>query len=457
MKFVVKLVFNLILIYIIYFIVTVFVMTNFYPKDTINLNNNYQSDKEGQDIIALIDNNKGLQARINLIENAQETIDIIQFYINDDEAGNIFINELLLQADKGIQVRIIIDGKYNHISGLTGAYLGLLTEHPNIKVKLYEPFQPLKPWTINNFLHDKILIIDNKQAMISGRNIGNRYFSDDVANFVYDLDSVVTFNGTDYESSALKQISEYFTSMWNYDYSVYPQGVSDKKLIADKYQDINKKIVNSNFVKESFNWDEISVPTNNITLISNPFDRFNKQPLVWNELANLINKAKKEVFINSPYIVPTKEIARKIELNKLKNVEITMLTNSPKTSPNILAFSGYLRYKNDIIKNNNINVYEYQGLGSLHSKSYIIDDYLSIVGSFNLDPRSAFLSTETMLVVDSDHFASLLKSYYQKQLDYSLLTDGLYSYKGEEIIIPPWKKNTFSIMRHVVALIDHLV
>jgi putative cardiolipin synthase len=432
-------------------------MTNFYPKDTINLNNNYQSDKEGQDIIALIDNNKGLQARINLIENAQETIDIIQFYINDDEAGNIFINELLLQADKGIQVRIIIDGKYNHISGLTGAYLGLLTEHPNIKVKLYEPFQPLKPWTINNFLHDKILIIDNKQAMISGRNIGNRYFSDDVANFVYDLDSVVTFNGTDYESSALKQISEYFTSMWNYDYSVYPQGVSDKKLIADKYQDINKKIVNSNFVKESFNWDEISVPTNNITLISNPFDRFNKQPLVWNELANLINKAKKEVFINSPYIVPTKEIARKIELNKLKNVEITMLTNSPKTSPNILAFSGYLRYKNDIIKNNNINVYEYQGLGSLHSKSYIIDDYLSIVGSFNLDPRSAFLSTETMLVVDSDHFASLLKSYYQKQLDYSLLTDGLYSYKGEEIIIPPWKKNTFSIMRHVVALIDHLV
>ena len=159
MKFVVKLVFNLILIYIIYFIVTVFVMTNFYPKDTINLNNNYQSDKEGQDIIALIDNNKGLQARINLIENAQETIDIIQFYINDDEAGNIFINELLLQADKGIQVRIIIDGKYNHISGLTGAYLGLLTEHPNIKVKLYEPFQPLKPWTINNFLHDKILII----------------------------------------------------------------------------------------------------------------------------------------------------------------------------------------------------------------------------------------------------------------------------------------------------------
>ena len=457
MKFVVKLVFNLILIYIIYFIVTVFVMTNFYPKDTINLNNNYQSDKEGQDIIALIDNNKGLQARINLIENAQETIDIIQFYINDDEAGNIFINELLLQADKGIQVRIIIDGKYNHISGLTGAYLGLLTEHPNIKVKLYEPFQPLKPWTINNFLHDKILIIDNKQAMISGRNIGNRYFSDDVANFVYDLDSVVTFNGTDYESSALKQISEYFTSMWNYDYSVYPQGVSDKKLIADKYQDINKKIVNSNFVKESFNWDEISVPTNNITLISNPFDRFNKQPLVWNELANLINKAKKEVFINSPYIVPTKEIARKIELNKLKNVEITMLTNSPKTSPNILAFSGYLRYKNDIIKNNNINIYEYQGLGSLHSKSYIIDDYLSIVGSFNLDPRSAFLSTETMLVVDSDHFASLLKSYYQKQLDYSLLTDGLYSYKEEEIIIPPWKKNTFSIMRHVVALIDHLV
>lgn len=457
MKLIVKLVFNLILIYIVYFVFTVFVITNFYPKATTDLKINYQSNKNGQDVIALINNNKGLQARINLIENALDTIDIIQFYINDDETGNIFINEILQQANKGIQVRIIIDGKYNHISGLTGPYLNFLIQHPNIKVKLFEPFQVLKPWTINNILHDKMLIIDKKQAMISGRNIGNRYFTDAEDNFVYDLDSVVTFIGSDYESSVLKQMADYFQAMWNHQYSVYAQGSGKKIQVAEKLHSIKQISVNSNFVKESLNWDEISVPTNNITLLYNPFDRFNKQPLVWNELANLINKAEKEVFINSPYIVPTKEIVRKINIDKLKNVEITMLTNSPKTSPNILGFSGYLRYKNSIIENNNINVYEYQGLGSLHSKSYIIDDSLSIVGSFNLDPRSAFLSTETMLVVDSEHFASLLKSYYQKQLDNSLLTDGLYSYKGKEINIPSWRKVTFSIMRHVVALIDHLV
>jgi len=53
-------------------------------------------------------------------------------------------------------------------------------------------------------------------------------------------------------------------------------------------------------------------------------------------------------------------------------------------------------------------LYEYYGEGTIHAKSYIFDQRISMIGSFNLDPRSAFLSTESMVVIDSIPIAKAL-------------------------------------------------
>ena len=48
-----------------------------------------------------------------------------------------------------------------------------------------------------------------------------------------------------------------------------------------------------------------------------------------------------------------------------------------------------------------INIWEYEGGYSYHGKSILIDDDLSVIGSFNMDMRSAYLDTELMLVIRS--------------------------------------------------------
>ena len=477
MKRILKIISIICLIYFIYVIFTVIILPNYYPKEVSNccdyeevVNDFYGEDLTHPDKITLIDNGKALSVRINLIENAQEIIEISQFYINNDKVGNIFLAELLEAADRGVKVRIIVDGKYNKISGFTKENIYALIVHPNIELKLYEPFKLFKPWTINNFLHDKILIIDSKYGLISGRNIGNRYFLDDTNKYTYDLDTIITYTGNtedDYKNSSINQLKDYFTYMWNHRYTIKPKKInireknkgkaSYQKLInnLDKYREKESELFNI-----EFNWEEISVPTKNITLVYNPLNRLNKKPKVWCTIAHLINNANSKVFINSPYIVPTKEIANKLDSAKISDLEINVLTNSAGSTPNIFAFSGYLRYKEKMLSNNNINIYEYQGEGSLHSKTYIIDDRISIVGSYNLDPRSTFLSTESMLVVDSNEFTELLNTYYEKQINYSLLTNGLYSYENNDIDpapVPLVKKATLTIMRYVVRLIDHLV
>lgn len=77
-----------------------------------------------------------------------------------------------------------------------------------------------------------------------------------------------------------------------------------------------------------------------------------------------------------------------------------LLTNSMASSPNIPAFSNYRATRGRIARTG-VTIYEFQGTDSIHAKTMLVDGRLSAVGSLNLDERSLYLDTETMLVIDS--------------------------------------------------------
>lgn len=83
---------------------------------------------------------------------------------------------------------------------------------------------------------------------------------------------------------------------------------------------------------------------------------------------------------------------------------VTIMTNSITSTPNPLAFSGHMRQTEKLISNG-FNLLEYTGPHSVHGKTYIFDNRISMIGSFNLDARSSFLSTESMIVIGSTEFA----------------------------------------------------
>ena len=311
-------------------------------------------------------------------------------------------------------------------------------------MKFYEPINLIKPWTLNNRLHDKFIISDSEKVIIGGRNIGDKYFDPDESSkrVVNDRD-VVIFN-TDKDNpanSVISQTEDYFNLIWNNEFSKYPisklssrqekKGAEKSKYLIDNLEDKRKTM--PEIFNRSNDWSEMSVPTNKITLVHNPIERFKKEPWTWYELTNLAEAAEKSVFVQSPYIIPTRSMRSYWNFDELNRKEVYILTNSLLSSPNFFGSAGYKKYRKKII-DSGVNVYEFQGPGSIHAKSYIYDNRIAAIGSFNLDERSTHLSTETMVIIDSVELVENLEKEIGKQMNNSLKVDKDYSFVENPLI-----------------------
>lgn len=129
--------------------------------------------------------------------------------------------------------------------------------------------------------------------------------------------------------------------------------------------------------------------------------------------------AKKDVTIQTPYAVFSKDMYKGMEelTDKVPNVE--MLINSTAVGDNFIASSDYTRNRPKILKTGP-KVYEFFGDHSCHGKSIAVDDRLSVIGSYNFDIRSTYLDTETMLVLDSPELTQELRKYMNRLKEQSL-------------------------------------
>ncbi|MHC0038247.1 phospholipase D-like domain-containing protein [Pseudoneobacillus sp. C159] len=457
---------------------TVFAAVIFYYKEPGHSNyakkhpvERFYGKNTSQDRVVLLEEKKfSALARINLIENAQESIDVAYYAIHKGYISDLLIGMILDAADRGVKVRVLLDGIFHNLRGEYKGILYAFIGHPNIEIRYYEPFKPLKPWTWNNRFHDKLLMVDSKYAIIGGRNIGNRYFIQE-GDKAPTSDRDVLIMNTDLQNAATSVIAEmegYFDEVWKHPYTVnpvkklsssqYEKGVEKSRQLKDKFhqlQDLDPKLFHRNY-----DWMKLSVPTKNITFLHNPLQRFNKEPWIWEELNNLMASAKKSIVIQSPYIIPTKQM-RKFEGELgVGNEKVTILTNSLASTANVIAFSGYIRHRDELIKRG-FHVLEYQGPDSLHAKTFMFDDRLSVVGAFNMDSRSTFLNTESMVVIDSIEFANVLGKELEYYFDKSLeVTKGGGYWKGTNVDEGEFsfvKSAGVKVLSYVTMLFQHLL
>ena len=436
--------------YIIYALIFSVVIFGFYkPKDSKYLDTHpverFWGEEVSQDRVALVEDRyySGL-VRVNLIENAEETLDISYYTIHDGISTDIFLGSILEAADRGVKVRFILDGVFHHLEGNLKDVKYVFLDHPNIELKFYEPFNIIKPWTWNNRLHDKFIIADNQIAIMGGRNIGDKYFAQDDYNgsVVNDRDVVIVNTDTNnFSTSVISQMEDYFNYVWNHDFSKYPvkrltqrqqsRGEEKSKHLKDKLE--STRNTNPEVFNNSIDWLKESLPTKKVTLIHNPIERLNKEPWCWYEIINLAETAEKSIFIQSPYTIPTRGMLKYLDYDNISPDEINILTNSLAASPNFFASSGYMKHRKKIV-DFGAKVYEFQGPGSLHAKSYIYDSRITALGSFNFDSRSAYLSTETMVIIDSEDLAKDLEKEVGKQIGNSLAVGEDYSYIPDPLV-----------------------
>lgn len=462
---------RLLLSYFIYCLVTgVLFFAFFKPVSTIDTRSDeslFPTSLQTHDerVVLIEDGTDALRIRLDLINSAQETLDITYYSMQGGDTVELFYASLIEAANRGVSVRFLIDGFFHHISR-TDRHL--LTSHPNISVAFYEPFNWRKPWTWHNRLHDKFMIADQQKALIGGRNIGDKYFGlpSGQKETSYDRDVLIINKGDNGGKNVIRQMSSYYNALWLHEFTniQQPRRVSSRRdsKIKERYHQLlqtyqHYQSTEPELFEHEINWLERSHPVEQIYFVHNSIDRGYKQPYIWHELLTLANQANESLLIQSPYIIPSKPMRQALREVDFLTEDAFLLTNGLAASPNVMAHSGYRNHRQRLI-DLPVHLYEYLGPDrSLHTKSMVIDQRTSVIGSFNIDARSTYLNTESVVIIDSPELAEEIHDIVaNRYLANSVKVDEVKS-KTNETNVSFFKHLIVFVLRGVAKGIEFLI
>ena len=356
-----------------------------------------------------------LDLRCELVDQAKKNIYMTQYAIENDDTGDVLLSHLLKAANRGVKVELIMNGMAMKWKGSSLYKKWALASHPNISLRVYGGVNLLKPWTINNVMHDKLLIIDQQYFMTSGRNIGDRFMlGKHQEQATYDMDLLV--KATTGATPIINEGLNYFKVIWKSPYTKSLRYFLPNKLmhlcqsqVLQEGKEIQKQYQASFTEKTLFSLPFVSVEK--ATLLHNSPNENIKTPSLFMNIASLLNRDQKMV-LQTPYLVLTKEMRP-----FLKNKQ-HLLTNSTATSPNLFAYASYLKNKKSDLRL--FHIMEYQGQGSIHNKGFVTEDHIMGLGSYNTDARSTFLDSENMLVLQGKEICGQLQAVMQQYEEQSL-------------------------------------
>lgn len=361
---------------------------------------------------ALIDQPElALKLRCQLIRGARSRIQAQYYSWEEDSSGKLLLSELLHAAKRGVRVQLLIDDLY---AG-DNRFLEMVAHQPGIEVRLFNPFW-LRGWRpltlllegllsfrrINHRMHNKLLLVDGSQAVIGGRNIGDRYFGLGGAPQFVDLDLAC-------RGPLCQRVEQGFDQFWRSRWS-HPI----RRLLRRPLQRAEVQVVNDFLL--TLNEPQIAAVYDLPASLFDPepiplcwhagraevwFDRPGKglvsRPttarLLWRKLADNQGALR----LVTPYLILTRGLRRRLRQQRQAGVTIDILTNSLASTDVPLVYGAYRRHRPWLIRQG-IALSELEGTSlSLHAKLILVGEEEALLGSFNLDPRSLLLNTELVL------------------------------------------------------------
>ncbi|HEY6621245.1 MAG TPA: phospholipase D-like domain-containing protein, partial [Steroidobacteraceae bacterium] len=165
----------------------------------------------------------GFQARAQLIDRAQRTLDLQYYIFRGDETGRMLTDHLAQAADRGVRIRILIDDG-DSIAG--DEQVLRLLKHHSVELRIFNPARyrghvkfvrrlefVLNKGRLDYRMHNKLLVADNAAALIGGRNIGNQYFQ-------VDPDSQFADDDVFAVGQVVPELSRVFDEFWNSDLAI---------------------------------------------------------------------------------------------------------------------------------------------------------------------------------------------------------------------------------------------
>lgn len=291
--------------------------------------------------------------RMLLARAARRSIDV-QYYIwHDDLTGGLLFDELRAAADRGVRVRMLLDD--NNTAGLD-PLLARLNAHPNIDLRLFNPFTVRSPrllgWAVdfsrlNHRMHNKSFTIDNQATVIGGRNIGDEYFGAGGGALFVDLDTLAV-------GPIVQETSRDFDSYWNSASSypaerILPSGAIRAPLErvprdTPAAQDYFRALRESEVVGK-LGQGELPLTWAPVTLVSDDpvkaLGRADREDLLITQLDEVLGVPRERLGLVSGYFVPTEALIDKLARTAARGARVQVVTNGFAATDVPVVHSGY--------------------------------------------------------------------------------------------------------------------
>lgn len=308
----------------------------------------------------------------SIILNAQSEIHLQTYIFDNDSTGIEIVDALKEAASRNVKVYVLLDAYGS--SSLPRQFIKDLILH-GINIRFFSPFFSLNNFYLGRRLHHKIVVVDEKIALIGGINIGDKY------------------RGTETKEPWL----DFAVQIESESIAEYLQQVCRKIYLKKKR--IHKKKIKTVFhsVEEAY-----------IRIIQN--DWLNRKNEISNAYINAIRNARQEVIIVGSYFLPGRKLTNILKKASRKGVKIKLILSGISDIPIVRRATCYLY--SSLLKHN-IELYEWNK-SVMHGKACLVDGEWTTVGSFNLNHLSSYGSIEMNVEINSPGFSQTLASHFNQ-------------------------------------------
>ena len=348
------------------------------------------------DVFRILDDPRdAVQARVDVIQQAEREIHAMYFLARDDRVTHIALGLLRNARRRGVpSVRLIVDANFQHIPKAVLAHL----RDEGVEVRVYHPFTLRHPSWLFRRMHEKVVIVDGERYIAGGRNLAEAYFGMAKKKNYVDRDVYV-------HGQSAGDAGRHFDKVWS---SVH---VTDLKVrVSDDEKRRAAQMLDEALCNNTVQLDtghDWSAGLDDVDLVDFWHDPVDDGTRVAVRLADVIRTAKSSIVIESPYLIPSKNFFGLLESKSKEGVYVQIVTNSLRSTDGLLPQAAYLKYRRRLARAG-IDVREYKGPDPLHAKSAVIDGRIVLIGSYNLSNRSEHLNTEVMCMAQDEALAEEL-------------------------------------------------
>jgi len=342
---------------------------------------------EENEVAIYTDGNAKFDALIEAIDQAESYI-LLQYYIiKNDILFERVVRHLKKKRKEGVSVRIMVDGMGGRF--VRKSYWKRLRAEGIEVVEFFPALFGRLQLRLNYRNHRKIVVIDGKVGFVGGFNIGKEYIGLD-PKFGYWRDTHLKITG-----EAVIGLKMRFVLDWNY--ATRQNLFSDKSFWKETEQTEEKKMEREKKKAE----EKIGIQI----ISSGPDSRY---PQIHNNYVRMIAKAKKSIYIQTPYFIPDESMVDALEIAAMSGVDVRIMIPCKPDHP-FVYWASY-SYIGDMLAAG-VKCYTYDN-GFLHAKGMVVDGMIACYGTANMDNRSFFLNFEVNAVIYSSKVGQELTNIF---------------------------------------------